>query len=81
MKFLIHSNAPWMPSGYGKQALHLGHALHDLGHDVSYSAFAGLAGAPIGWVSPRGDEFVVYPQGMMPFGADMIKGNAILSKA
>ncbi len=48
MKLLIHSNAPWAPTGYGQQvglfALRL--MKH---HDVRVSAFYGLEGAPLMW--------------------------------
>lgn len=71
MKVLIHSNAPWMPSGYGKQAALAGQLLDGLGHGVSFSAFAGLGGQPIKW-----GKHAVYPAGMIPFSPDTIVPHA-----
>lgn len=85
MKVLLHSNAPWMPSGYGKQALLAGRLLIELGHQVSYSAFAGLGGQPITWHIPgiegRKGQVAVYPSGMVAFGPDVIAGHAMVSGA
>lgn len=82
---LIHSNSPWVPSGYGKQSLHAGRMLLELGHDVSYSAFSGLGGQPITWQVPgiegRKGQVAVYPSGMVPFGPDMICGHAMVARA
>lgn len=76
MKILIHSNAPWMPSGYGRQAALAGRILTDHGHDVSYSAFAGLGGAPIKW-----NDCAVYPSGQFPFSPDTIVRHAQSAQA
>jgi glycosyltransferase involved in cell wall biosynthesis len=76
VKILVHSNAPWTPSGYGKQARYAGQVLESLGHRVSYSAFQGLAGAPI-----RFGKSGVYPQGVIPFGPDVIVPHARLAEA
>ena len=64
---LIHSNAPWMPSGYGKQAAHLVRTLQGMGHEVIVSAFAGLHGAPIDW-----NGVTVLPGGMYEYGVDVL---------
>lgn len=66
-RVLIHSNAPWVPSGYGKQSAHLARTLQSLGHDVTISAFAGLTGAPIDW-----DGVTVLPAGMYEYGIDVL---------
>ena len=49
MKIILHSNAPWMPTGYGQQAGLLGDSLHGHGHEVVFSAFCGLEGPPVAW--------------------------------
>lgn len=66
-KVLIHSNAPWVPSGYGKQCAHLVRILQELGHEVIVSSFSGLTGAPVDW---RG--VTVLPSGMYEFGVDVL---------
>lgn len=80
MRILIHSNAPWAPSGYGKQTAQLALRLRALGHEVAVSAFHGLHGAPLTW-----NGIMVYPgsgedlwaQDLLPahyghFGADLL---------
>lgn len=64
---MIHSNAPWVPSGYGKQTAHLARALRSLGHEVVISSFCGLTGAPMEW-----EGFTVLPSGMYEFGVDVL---------
>lgn len=76
MKVLIHSNAPWVPSGYGKQAALAGRILDGLGHGVSFSAFSGLGGQPIKW-----GEHAVYPSGQIPFSPDVIVQHAQAAQA
>lgn len=76
MKILIHSNAPWMPSGYGRQAAHAGRILDELGHGVSFSAFAGLGGQPIKW-----GKHAVYPSGQVPFSPDVLVPHARAAQA
>lgn len=66
-RILIHSNAPWVPSGYGKQCAHLVRTLQKLGHEVVVSAFCGLTGAPIEWQGTT-----VLPSGMYEFGVDVL---------
>ncbi len=48
MKLLIHSNAPWAPTGYGQQVGLFAPRLQKH-HDVRVSAFYGLEGAPLMW--------------------------------
>lgn len=66
-RILIHSNAPWVPSGYGKQCAHLTRTLRSLGHEVTVSAFSGLGGAPMVW-----EGTTVLPSGMYDFGVDVL---------
>ena len=66
-RILIHSNAPWVPTGYGKQTRILAHGLQRLGHEVAVSAFAGLTGADVVW-----EDIPVMPHGQVPFGLDML---------
>ena len=66
-RVLIHSNAPWQPSGYGKQCAHLVRTLQQLGHEVVVSAFSGLTGAPIDW-----QGVTVLPAGMYEYGVDVL---------
>jgi glycosyltransferase involved in cell wall biosynthesis len=47
-KLLIHSNAPWAPTGYGQQVALFAPLLNQH-YDVAISAFYGLEGAPIVW--------------------------------
>lgn len=82
MKILIHSNAPWVPTGYGKQANLAARVLVGLGHQVSFSTFAGLTGQPITWQIPGTETAcAVYPSGIVPFGPDIIIGNAKMARA
>lgn len=66
-RILIHSNAPWVPSGYGKQTAHLVRALQQLGHEPIVSSFSGLTGAPIEWQGTT-----VLPSGMYEYGVDVL---------
>ena len=66
-KVLIHSNAPWLPSGYGKQTAHLVRTLQELGHEAIVSSFAGLTGAPIDW-----HGVTVLPSGQYEYGVDVL---------
>jgi glycosyltransferase involved in cell wall biosynthesis len=66
-RILIHSNAPWVPTGYGQQTRMLAAGLRDLGHEVAVSAFAGLVGADITW-----DGMLVMPHGQLGFGVDVL---------
>lgn len=64
---MIHTNAPWVPTGYGIQGRQLARCLRADGHDVAFSAFSGLSGADITW-----NDFPVFPAGQMAFGIDVI---------
>lgn len=71
MKILWHSNAPWVSTGYGNQTAQVTRRLRDAGHDVAISAFYGLQGSAEVW-----DGMVVYPQGMHPYGNDVLLAHA-----
>lgn len=71
MRILIHSNAPWVPTGYGSQTALLLPRLRDMGHEVAVSAFYGLSGSPIEWQGHR-----VYPAGLSDYGVDVVAGHA-----
>lgn len=67
MRIMIHSNAPYVPSGYGQQTRHLMWVLRELGHEVACSAFYGHTGQPIQW-----QGFEILPAGQLGYGLDMI---------
>lgn len=67
MKILIHSNAPWVPTGYGTQTALLLRQLTSLGHEPAVSAFWGLRGAPVVW-----NGHTVYPGGQAEYGQDVM---------
>lgn len=71
---LFHSNAPWAGTGYGAQAALFGPLIHaELDYDVAFSAFFGLQGRRIGWISPHtGTAHAVYPLGRDHYGNDVI---------
>lgn len=76
MKILIHSNAPWAPSGYGRQCALLIRLLTKLGHQVTVSAISNLDGAPIDW-----NGIPVLPHGKLSFGVDTLVGHAKWAEA
>lgn len=49
MRILLHSAAPWAPSGYGLQCRYLAEALKRSGHDVAVSAFGGVFESESRW--------------------------------
>lgn len=71
MRILIHSNAPFIGTGYGTQCALLSPRLRDLGHDVVISAFHGLAGAPSLW-----NDIPILPSGYDPYGNDILGAHA-----
>jgi glycosyltransferase involved in cell wall biosynthesis len=75
MRVLIHSNAPWVPTGYGKQTKMLISAIQEMGHEPVVSAFYGLSGSPIEW-----NGVTVLPAGQIDFGLDVIFGHADYAK-
>lgn len=70
------SNAPWVPSGYGRQCQLLAGVLQTLGHDVCVSAISGLDGGPIDW-----QDILVLPHGRAAFGVDTVVGHAEMVNA
>lgn len=71
MRILIHSNAPWVPSGYGRQTALLLRVLRELEHEAAVSAFYGLSGGPMEW-----DGHLVLPAGRQAYGVDMLPEHA-----
>jgi len=67
VKILIHSNAPWVPSGYGRQCALLLPQLAKLGHEPAVSCFHGLSGSVIHW-----EGYPMFPAGQAPFGTDVL---------
>lgn len=49
MRVLIHSSAPFHPGGYGVIAGSLALMLKEMGHEVIFSCFTSLSGAPLYW--------------------------------
>lgn len=83
MKILIHSNAPWIGSGYGKQTRLLIPRLQADGHEVVVSAINGLHGGEIEWLDPEWrnnrlyesqdlDPVKVLGSGQYNFGVDVL---------
>jgi glycosyltransferase involved in cell wall biosynthesis len=73
---LIHSNAPWMPTGFAGQCALLARGLAALDHTVIVSAFAGLQGAETSWYGHR-----VLPGGQAMLGDDILPFHARAVKA
>lgn len=76
MRILIHSNAPFAPSGYANQTALMAERFKGLGHDVAISAFFGLQAGKLNW---RG--IPIYPAGFEPFGNDIAAAHAKHFKA
>lgn len=74
---LWHSNAPWVGTGYGTQTALFGPLIAErLGLDVAFSAFYGLKGSRLGWRSPSGRDYIVYPGGRDIHGNDVLGAHA-----
>lgn len=71
MRILWHSNAPWVPSGYGQQTALFVPRIASLGHEVAVSSIHGLQGGPIEW-----NGHTVYPAGDALWGEDVIASHA-----
>lgn len=69
---LWHSNAPWVGSGYGTQTALFVPEIAKRGYRCAFSAFYGLKGSRLGWVSKSGQRFVVYPGGVNSHGNDVL---------
>lgn len=77
VKILLHSNAPFVATGYGQQITQLAPLLANAGHDVAISAFYGVQGVKLDWVDPAGNHrFPVYGSHLHPYGDDIILGHA-----
>lgn len=48
-RLILHSCAPWSPSGYGTQCGIWARKLRDMGHEVFLSTYWGLNGSPTQW--------------------------------
>lgn len=71
-KILIHSNAPWVPTGYGQQCASAALGFRELGHEVAVCGFSGLSGTSLNW-----NGIPVFPNGQEAFGWDVLAGHAI----
>lgn len=71
MKVLIHSNAPWVATGYGVQCNLLARQLQAAGHEVAVSAFYGLQGTGMEW-----EGVTVYPSLVDGYGNDILVSHA-----
>ena len=70
VKILIHSNAPWSPSGYGQQVALFAPRLAE--HtDLAISAFHGLANAPLNVAG-----LTIYPGSGAGWGNDVVQAHA-----
>jgi glycosyltransferase involved in cell wall biosynthesis len=76
LRILLHTNAPWAPTGYGQQAAILAPRLRSLGHEVVISTFYGLHGRPTGW-----EGFTILPGGLDGYGNDIVWNHARHVKA
>lgn len=77
MKFIIHSNSPAIPTGYGVQTRYLVDQLASAGHDVAVSCTYGQQGGIGTWTSPSsGHEVKLYPQGFVTNSPDTIAAHA-----
>jgi glycosyltransferase involved in cell wall biosynthesis len=74
VKVLVHSNAPFVSTGYGVQCRYLVERLHEAGHDVAVSSTYGLQGAVMPW-SRR--NIRVYPCGYEVNGNDIVHNHAM----
>ena len=70
-RIMVHSNAPWCASGYGKLTRYLVNGLMKRGHKMAISAFFGLQG---GIINAEGVD--IYPCGIEGWGNDVIEAHA-----
>lgn len=76
MKFLVHSNAPHVRTGYGVQAAHLLTRLARDGHEVAASSTYGQQGGMGKWITPDGTPVALYPNGYDQNGNDVVHFHA-----
>lgn len=70
---LWHSNAPWVGTGYGTQTALFAPLINErLNYRVAFSAFFGLKGSRIGWVSATGAPYIIYPAARDAYGNDVV---------
>ncbi len=67
MKILLHTNGPFVATGYGQQCAQIVPRLLAAGHEVAISAFYGVQGGVLNWNGVR-----VYPNGLQPYGQDVL---------
>lgn len=72
MKLLWHSNAPWVPSGYGVQSRIFTNLLKADGHEIVFSAFWGLDGSQL-----RMNDMLTLPSGYDAYGNDVIQAHYV----
>jgi glycosyltransferase involved in cell wall biosynthesis len=71
VKFLLHANAPTVPTGYGVQIGQLALRLQAAGHEVAFSSTYGVQGATGVWKGMR-----VYPCGYEVNSNDLLHSHA-----
>lgn len=72
MRILWVSNAPWAPTGYGKQTALFTPRIKAMGHEVAIFAFYGLEGSMLMW----DDGIPVYPRLFEAYGRDAVAEHA-----
>jgi glycosyltransferase involved in cell wall biosynthesis len=72
VKFLIHSNAPTVATGYGVQTRLLADRLAADGHEVAVSCTFGHQAGISTWRSPSGHDVLLYPSGFFTNSPDSI---------
>lgn len=75
MKFLIYSNSPDSPTGYGVQCAQLARNLTREGHDVAVACTFGHQIGVKKWATPHG-EVTLYPSGYEQNSLDILRGHA-----
>ena len=73
---MFMANAPWATTGYGVQGKHLTPRLKELGYDLTYFAFYGLAGGVL-----RANGVKVLPMANQPWGEDILAAHMAAEKA
>ena len=76
MKYLIHSNAPTVATGYGVQCALLADKLAADGHQVAVSATWGQQSGVGSWLSPSGHKIPVYFSGYLQASDDVLYAHA-----
>lgn len=73
---LFHSNAPWVPTGYGTQTKQAVERFHRDGHAIAVNANYGLQGMKTLW-----DDVPVFPMGVEAYSNDTVRANFAAWKA